>query len=1212
MRFCFTGVLILIYLVSNAQTPPPVVINEFLASNSNTISDNTNQYEDWIELHNTGTTQINLQNYYLSDDPTNLTKHQITQNIAILTGGYLLYWASGDTSRGNMHTNFSLSASQGESVILTMPDGVTIVDSIHFGPQTTDISKGRTTDGAASWSYFSDPTPESTNNTSIAYNDILDPPTFSQNGGFYNNPFGLSLSSSDTGVSIYYTLDGSFPDPNRLNGEGYQYKNQYPQFPATPATPFLTDTMRTFIYNNPIPINNRTSDTNRTSAKSSTFNLNPDYIPDTLMRKGTVVRAIAVRSGAISSPVATETYFVGSDLVGRYTLPVISISTDENLLFGYHDGIYAAGVDFESWRSGSGGTAQGNSPANWHRSGRSNEYPVNFEYFDESGNKQVGQIVGARIHGGWSRARRRKTFRLYARNEYGPSTINYPIFNLRAHTEYKRLLLRNSGNDELLTSFRDAAIQNLVNHLHFDIQQSEAAIVFINGEFWGHINIREFQNRHYINRMFGLDPSEIDFLTPLGVANDGNALHFNQMRAYMISNNLSNDSLFAEVEKQMDIEDFTDYAITGIFSRNTDWPVANIKWWRKRVPYTPNAPRGHDGRWRWLLYDTDFGYGLSGGIGDVDHNTLNHARLNGDVGILLRNLWDNQKYKEFFINRYCDLMNTCFLPSHTHQVFDSMKAIYEPYMHEHILRWGHYNDMQEWYDNIQLMHDWADARPAFARIHLRNQFSLVTDHDLTVDVNDTLRGHIRVNTITILDTTVGIPKSPYPWTGVYFRHNPVELEAIANWGYRFAFWEVGSDTLYDEIISLSLTGNTLAKAYFSPDTGIVCGPEPHVLANCPYVFDNWPSQSQAGDTPYHIQFVYFDENDPSDQAVIAGETNGAYNLTSRTRIIGLNDDGLALINTGNSQGNPGFPGTRLGGIILNLNTENMNRGFVQWVGGTLEYNAREYRIRLQYRLGSSGPWINFPDSNGNPVEYIPNATLNHSEVIGPYPIPTDLVGRECIQLMWRYYHTGNRRSTANGTRDFLRIDDIIVGEGHVPQKPLSPNAAHPSVVIDGKSIVAGDETTNYSVIGSPGANYHWTINNGQIINGQGSNSIDVEWASSGVGLVQLEMVNSDSCEMHSSKTVNISGLSTSKHDGESTSIFPNPTTDEITIERQSDWASSSTAILIDGAGRVVMQKELSPNRLQQLSIDVPSGNYHLQIMKSDGKIIFNQKLQVVK
>ena len=156
----------LLLFSSTYLTAQNLFINEFLASNNATIADESGDYEDWIEIYNAGTAAINLAEYYITDDPTDLTAWQIPATNPALTtvpaGGYLILWADKDPEEGAHHVDIKLGAG-GESVVLVDPDGTTIIDQIDFGPQSEDVSFGRETDGAANFIFFSTPTPLATN-----------------------------------------------------------------------------------------------------------------------------------------------------------------------------------------------------------------------------------------------------------------------------------------------------------------------------------------------------------------------------------------------------------------------------------------------------------------------------------------------------------------------------------------------------------------------------------------------------------------------------------------------------------------------------------------------------------------------------------------------------------------------------------------------------------------------------------------------------------------------------------------------------------------------------------------------------------------------------------------------------------------------------------------------------------------------------------------
>lgn len=150
------------YLVG--YTPPTVVINEFLADNETTDQDEAGEFEDWIELYNTGGVSLDVGGMYLTDDLTDPTAWRIPDGAVIPTHGYLLIWCDKDEGDGPLHANFKLDKS-GEEIGLFAADawGNVLVDSVIFGTQATDVSLGRVPDGSESWQALDPPTPGAAN-----------------------------------------------------------------------------------------------------------------------------------------------------------------------------------------------------------------------------------------------------------------------------------------------------------------------------------------------------------------------------------------------------------------------------------------------------------------------------------------------------------------------------------------------------------------------------------------------------------------------------------------------------------------------------------------------------------------------------------------------------------------------------------------------------------------------------------------------------------------------------------------------------------------------------------------------------------------------------------------------------------------------------------------------------------------------------------------
>jgi hypothetical protein len=168
-----------------------IVINESMADNGSTITDPAGEYDDWIELYNPTSNPITLTGRYLTDKKDNLKKYQFTQpNLILNPNEYLLIWCDEQQTQQGIHTNFKLSAG-GEFIALVEIDGVSIIDSLSFGPQTTDISFGRLPDGASKW-IFMTPTPGATNNIVSVDDEKFIPNEFSLSA--YPNPFNPSTS----------------------------------------------------------------------------------------------------------------------------------------------------------------------------------------------------------------------------------------------------------------------------------------------------------------------------------------------------------------------------------------------------------------------------------------------------------------------------------------------------------------------------------------------------------------------------------------------------------------------------------------------------------------------------------------------------------------------------------------------------------------------------------------------------------------------------------------------------------------------------------------------------------------------------------------------------------------------------------------------------------------------------------------------------------
>ena len=150
-----------------------VVINEYMSSNGQTITDYDGDTTDWIELYNTTEGIVVLTGYYLSDDADNPYRWQFPEGTRIMPGSFLLVFASGKDKvapNGEIHTNFGISRS-GEPLIITAPDRNTLVDQVIPVAVPRNISYGRYPDGSDHWEFFdqNNITPNASNNSATPY-----------------------------------------------------------------------------------------------------------------------------------------------------------------------------------------------------------------------------------------------------------------------------------------------------------------------------------------------------------------------------------------------------------------------------------------------------------------------------------------------------------------------------------------------------------------------------------------------------------------------------------------------------------------------------------------------------------------------------------------------------------------------------------------------------------------------------------------------------------------------------------------------------------------------------------------------------------------------------------------------------------------------------------------------------------------------------------
>lgn len=643
----------------------------------------------------------------------------------------------------------------------------------------------------------------------------LSEPTFSEASGFFTSSFMLQISHEDPDVQILYTLDGSEPKEENIGGATYSYKNQYPLEYGGEVGPFLTKSISTLVYSNPFLIDDNTSSPNKISTISTTYD-DPTYFPDYLLPKAKVVRAKAIKDGASPSKVVSRTYFVSTEDGFNSNLPIISISANEPDLFDFNDGINVPGIDFETWRNNSVDGLNKFGHANYTRRGSDHEIPVHFSYFVGQ-NEVLSQLLGLRIHGGESRIYPNKSFRFYARNSYSTNVMDYPFFGPTLNQNYRRLILRTTGQDNFQAFIRDPFMHTAFQNLNFEIQEKQPSLVYLNGEFWGMHYIRERYGKQYFEQYYQIDEEDLDYLSDEYEEKEGDNLDYLDLLAYLENNDLSEDTNFQALHERIDFENLIDYYIANIYVGNTDWPRNNIDYYRFRTAYNPDAPYPKDGRWRWIAKDMDFG--LRGQNLNANHIDFS-LEENGPnwpnppwSTFLFRKLMENDGFRMQFATRYIDLLNTTFKEEHLLPIFDAIKQEIEPEIQSQIDRWKTLGSYAEWQNEIAVIINFIEARPSIAKQHVVSEFNL--DNEISVNLNlaDADAGWIELNSIAIHESTDGIFEDYANWSGFYFENLPMTLQAKPQPGYAFSHWS-GDINSTEETLEVTPTEDLNITAHF--------------------------------------------------------------------------------------------------------------------------------------------------------------------------------------------------------------------------------------------------------------------------------------------------------------------------------------------------------------------------------------------------------------
>ncbi len=617
--------------------PAPNVNNGVFISEVLSVSSSLTDYAaDFIEVHNATSDDVNLGGYTIAQTPGEVAFK--FPEMTLRAGDYAVVYCDGTEvaeAGKRLHAAIKINSS-GEDFYLAEPDG-RICDYFPSGKGVKGVSSGRSGSDSAERCFFSTPTPGSAN-SDVCYLGYAPMPTISRVGGYTDAGTAIEITAPE-GFEIAYTLDGSKPGRSSAR------------------------------YSEPITIN-----------------------------RSTVLRAVALKDGYLTSQCATETYLVED----KHSISVVSLSSSPAGLLGEGDGML---VHYK----------------------RDIEREVHIEYFDENGSKNVEFDCGAKIFGQYSRSENQKGLRLALREIYGTNEVTYPFFpdSLSGVCTFSNLLLRPCGQDQTRAKLRDELVPAIVRgQMDIDYQEFRACALYINGEYWGLYYIRERLDASYLKSKYGIEEGTYDLVKSQIIAQEGTLDAWIELDNYCRNHDLTKQSNYEYVCSQVDIDSLINYWICETYFANPD--SGNIRCYKTT-----------DGKWRWMIYDFDWGMTSSTWKKDYIYMHLLDPKGHGAADFsnaLIRKLLQNSDFRDKFISTYCYHLNNTFSSERTLKILDEMASVIRDEIPRQGRRWDLPNETS-WQTSLNMLTKFFTNKPDIAIRQLQENFG-ISDKEMRKYLNE--------------------------------------------------------------------------------------------------------------------------------------------------------------------------------------------------------------------------------------------------------------------------------------------------------------------------------------------------------------------------------------------------------------------------------------------------------------------------------------------
>lgn len=500
---------------------------------------------------------------------------------------------------------------------------------------------------------------------------------FSHKGGFYDQPFALTLTCSNPTTQVRYTVNGEPP------------------------------TAESRIYQQPLQMSEQIYSTSNIYKIHIVAPDREQYIPDKVKKCITIRAAAFDAQGNCVSPIVTNSYFIKA-LGGDFqSLPVMSICTDSLSLFDNDTGIFVPGVNWQPELSESTG--------NYMIHGEEWERIINVEYYNVN-NEGVNQVCGLRTHGYNARTGHQKGLTLYAREAYGKKRFSFPFFVNSDIDKYKRLVLKPFECGWHSGGVQDCLGSWIAQGLNVDALNARPVVLFINGEYWGIYYLEEKTDERYLESHYGVDPDECTIINSwYGLVENGDNVEFNEMMEWLADADLSEEANFQQMSSWIDIDNFIDYQLYEIFIANQDWPGNNMRCWKT------------EGRkWRWLFYDADAAFyklSFDGFANALDTNDTQWP-TGAQNTLMLRKLLENETFQSQFIKRYYELAETVLQYRNMYYYLNRIVATVQDQVGDQVARFQNPTSFDKWQSSLEHINSFLRKRELTIKFEITDYLHL--------------------------------------------------------------------------------------------------------------------------------------------------------------------------------------------------------------------------------------------------------------------------------------------------------------------------------------------------------------------------------------------------------------------------------------------------------------------------------------------------------